>query len=572
MTEKKSKKSAVTKAVKNRKAMPDNREAECPIEILGTNSGYYYFISLLGEIRRFTETQLNEAALQGLFGGDLTWLQKYFPIKPNSGRAKTGCEFNLPAARKYLIRRCFQKPLFDTSQPQRATGVWRHKASSQPIVHCGNEILINGKWVNAGFKEEGCIYVAAPAIAKPADKPGTTQDSKEILAGFRCWHFEYEHGAEIALGIYGQALIAGALDWKAHALFHGPFASGKSTLMNFFEAALGPACFIPKTDFTEPGLRQDMNNQARACLLDEAENDPGSAENMKRVVKMVRQMSGGRGANIQRGTPGGQALNYRLNSCVMMFCINMPSMEPQDLTRITLLRLLPLTDEQKSGGAEKVQRAIDRAGELSLKIWRRVIDRLGHYRQAFYAFHAYMTGHLKLSARAADQLGAILAGADILLYDFPPEDSDSIAERIEIIRPLIDEWTANENSESEGQLCLNHLYSSAVSLSRDDHKTIGKLILEGLNPDKGEWARETLLQMGLRIENPGTKDAYLLIANRHQALSGFFRGSKWQGGWYNTLRNLPGIEAAGNGISFDGVESRSSLVPFEWLPVEKTGK
>lgn len=78
--------------------------------------------------------------------------------------------------------------------------------------------------------------------------------------------------------------------------------------------------------------------------------------------------------------------------------------------------------------------------------------------------------------------------------------------------------------------------------------------------------------MGLRIEKPGTKDAYLLIANRHQALSGFFRGSKWQGGWYNTLRNLPGIRAAGNSIAYDGVESRSSLVPFEWLPAEKTGK
>lgn len=66
------KKNAVSKAIQNRKAMPDKMQAECPIEILGTNGGYYYFITPLGEIRKFTETQLNEATLQGLFGGDLT--------------------------------------------------------------------------------------------------------------------------------------------------------------------------------------------------------------------------------------------------------------------------------------------------------------------------------------------------------------------------------------------------------------------------------------------------------------------------------------------------------------------
>lgn len=116
-----------------------------------------------------------------------------------------------------------------------------------------------------------------------------------------------------------------------------------------------------------------------------------------------------------------------------------------------------------------------------------------------------MTGHLKLSARAADQLGTILAGADILRYGYPPEDSDSIEERIEIIRPLIEEWSANENSESEGQLCLNHLYSSALNLGRDDHKTIGKLILEGLMRVKANGPEKRFCKWACGLKSPARK-------------------------------------------------------------------
>ncbi len=565
-TAKKRGKSAISDAVKNRRPAPDAIDASCPVQILGTCDGAYYFISRLGELRRCKTYELNEAGFQSLFDGDLQWLQECFPIKPGSGRAKTGCEFNVPAARSYLIRRCVQKGLFDGSRPVRKTGVWRNKTGRQPVIHCGDEVLVNGAWVKAGFDDEGYIYPAAPAIARPADEPATPDECREILNGFELWHFEHARGAEIALGLLGQAYIAGAQEWKAHGLFHGMIGSGKTTLMSFIEAALGSAAFVPSTGYSEAGLRQDMNNQARVGLLDEAENDAASFGNMKRIVKMIRQMSSGGGANIQRGTPGGTAQNFRLNSCMMMFCVMPPPMEPQDLARITRLRLLPLTSEQKSGGKARVDQAVTRAAELAPKLWRRAIDRLDHYGQAFHVFHCYLTGALHLSSRAADQFGTILAGADILLFDHPPEDSDSVEERIEIIRPLIEEWIANEDRENEGQLCLNRLYSSPVNPGRDDNKTIGKVILEATDSNKGEWARKALLQIGLRVENYNTGRPHILAANRHEGLRRAFRGSKWEDGWLDALRSLPGVTAAGNSVSYDGVSSCSTHIPFEYLP------
>lgn len=566
---KKPKKNAVAKSIHNRKAMPDKMEAECPILPLGKKGDVYFFISKLGEVRTVRPHQFNEYGFQSLFDGDISWLQEHFPAEPARGKEPTGCEFNIPAARGYFMELCAKKGLYDGSRPLRETGVWKHKASGQLIIHCGDEILINGKWVNAGFEEEGCIYVAAPAIGKPAGIPATTHESEEILTGFKLWNFEHKHGAEVAAGILGQALIAGALPWKAHALFHGLFGAGKSTLLEYVEAALGAACYIPKSGYTEAGLRQDMNNQARVGLLDEAENDATSTKNTQRIIKMIRQMSGGRGANIQRGTPGGTAMHFRLNSCIMLFCILPPPMEPQDLARITCLRLKPLTDKQKNGGKARVNAAIKRAGELAPKLWRRAIDRPDHFERALHTFHCHLTDNMNLSARAADQLGTILAGADILLYDYPPEDSDSIAKRVETIRQLIDEWAVNETSENEGQRCLNRLYSSPLNPGRDDNKTIGKAILEAMDADNGKWARKALLQIGLRLENYHTDRPYLLVANQHEGLRRAYRGSKWEDGWFNALRDLPGVGAAGNSLSFDGVDSRATIIPFEWLPAKK---
>jgi len=251
----------------------------------------------------------------------------------------------------------------------------------------------------------------------------------------------------------------------------------------------------------------------------------------------------------------------------MMFCISPPPLEPQDLSRITRLRLLPLTAKQKSGGKARVKAAIARAAELAPKLWRRAIDRPDHFEKALSMFHSYMTGHMNLSARAADQFGTILAGLDIFMCDYPPEETDSVEKRVEMIRPLIEEWIANEDTENEGQLCLNRLFSSPVNLGRSDNKTIGKLILEAMDASKGDWARETLLQMGLMLKDFHTKTPCLLVANQHENLRRTaFQDSKWKDGWMDALRSLPGIGAAGNGISFDGVFSRASAVPFEYLP------
>ena len=533
---------------------------DCPIKPLGAYNGAYYFMSGMGEIRRFRPNDMNEAGFQSLFDGNLEWLQEYFPMSVSGGRAATGCEFNVPAARAYFIRLCSLKGLFDDTIPVRRVGVWPSKLNNQIIIHCGDTVFIGGEWQPAGFETDGAIYPAVPPIKKPADTPASLEGSRFILDTLKSWNFELPQGPEIALGLLGQAYIAGALNWKSHGLFYGSQGSGKTTLARFIAAALGPMAHAPTNNYTEAGLRQTMSNQSRTLLLDEMEHDSGSGS-MRAVIKMIRQMSSGEGANIQRGSPGGQAQNFRLNGAVMMFCIHPTHLEPQDRARITRLKIKPLSLKT----LPDIENRIKQAEALSLKLWRRAIDRIDHFQNAFAGFKGNLMSE-GLTARAADQIATILAGADILLYNHPPEDADSWQERMQTAQPLIQDWQWDEE-ENEGQQCLTKLYSSLITPYGREEKTIATMILEGMDSQSGNFARDALKQIGILIKDYHTQAPHLLIANNHEGLSRVFKGSKWEGGgWITALRYLDEVTSAPLPVRFSGVLSRATIIPSPLLP------
>lgn len=273
-------------------------------------------------------------------------------------------------------------------------------------------------------------------------------------------------------------------------------------------------------------------------------------------------MSSGEGAVIKRGSPGGASQSFFLNGAVMMFCISPTHMEPQDRARVTRLKLLPL--DTNSTQSPSIEACIEFAENLSLHLWRRSINRFEHFKKAFYVFKESLRTQ-GLTNRAGDQIATILAGADILLFDHPPEDADSIEERIRLIQPLINEWIIDEE-ENEGQLCLNKLYSSPVHPHARDVTTIGRTILEARETD-GKFARETLAQIGLLIKDYHRKEPYLLVANNHEALSRLYGNSKWEkGGWMTALRYLPGTHASKNAVRFAGTLIRATVIPACYLP------
>lgn len=248
---------------------------------------------------------------------------------------------------------------------------------------------------------------------------------------------------------------------------------------------------------------------------------------------------------------------------VKLRLIHPTHLEPQDRARIRHLKINPLSPQFHS--MPDIESRIKQAETLSPKLWRRAIERVQHFHSAFASFKADLMAQ-NLTARAADQIATILSGADIFLYDHPPEDADSLHERLQTARPLIQDWQLDEE-ENEGQQCLTKLYSSPIAPYGREEKTIATMILEGLDSQNGQYAREALKQIGILIKDHHAQDPYLLIANNHEGLSRIFRGSKWEGGgWITALRYLDDVESAPQPVRFSGILSRATVIPAALLP------
>jgi len=249
------------------------------------------------------------------------------------------------------------------------------------------------------------------------------------------------------------------------------------------------------------------------------------------------------------------------HGAVMMFCIHPTHLEPQDRARITRLKIKPLSLQT----LPDIESRIKQAEAISLKLWRRTIDRIDHIQSASAGFKGNLMS-VGLTARAADQIATILAGADILLYNHPPEDADSWQERMQTAQPLIQDWQWDEE-ENEGQQCLTKLYSSPITPYGREEKTIATMILEGLDSQSGNFARDALKQIGILIKDYHSSQPYLLIANNHEGLSRVFKSSKWEGGgWITALRYLDEVKSAPLPVRFSGVLSRATIIPTPLLP------
>ena len=193
------------------------------------------------------------------------------------------------------------------------------------------------------------------------------------------------------------------------------------------------------------------------------------------------------------------------------------AVKPQDRSRITVVRMGRLPEGAEAAGrAERAQAAIRAAAEASPALraravagWPRFVDTVEAYRGELL--------RIGCSSREADQLGHLIAGRDLLIYDDVPEAA-ALADEVGRFESFID--AARENRETgEGEECLLHLLSSTADLWRHgDRRTVAQVILEALAPVGGDF-RKALEGLGLKLINSGDPDGRaLMVANRHVGL------------------------------------------------------
>lgn len=537
-----------------------------PIVPIGQVGGVYYFISAAGEQRDFKARDLVRLNITSLFGGATEWLCENFPVFDKQGQQRFG-QFGANEAAEWLMLQCGRRDLFNPNTPLRRRGVWRNR--DNVVAHFGGRVWYRGNLHAAGLVIGGMIYPAIssselPDFANPAD----TGECAALRAWFNAWDYAEAYDADLLFGYLGMALLGTFPHWRVHAMVIGERGSGKSTLGEMMSAALGPQGTV-MTDYSEPGIRQSMTNEARALWLDEGEShNEDKANGMSNVIALMRQMSGGAGARVARGSSGGTAVSYLVTGSVMITCINPPALQPQDRSRILQISI----NKQPGNGrsAEDMRLICADAAALSPRLRARALMQAGRFDATCRLFREEFIKH-GCDGRQADMFAALLAGRSLLLDNAVPDAQEAVQwghklrHRLRLIM-------LEDSDQSDAQLSLNHLLDASCEAIRDGIKrSIGQIVAHAM---RGIEAPENdkLVPLGLRIIDVkgaphGTRA--LFVANDHLALKRIYHNTPWANkGWRSSLLRLPGVMASPVPVQV-GRKSRGLLIPKEMLPVHE---
>lgn len=554
---------------------PERQEDGCPVGFLGQRGDGFWFFDHLGQIRDLNAQKIGQKPqIAALFGGaGCAWLAEKFPAKDKEGNDIPGA-FQTGKVNIWIIEESARMGLFDPNMDRRGTGVWR--VGARVVLHLGNTIRWGRDapggvdvWRRPGFREDGALWPALHAAAKPA-RPASGEQVRKLEAVFRRWNWREAMGADVMFGFWAAGLMGAAIAWRPHAFIVGEPGSGKSTLFEVLAAASPLASLMD--NYTEAGIRQTITGSACSVLLDEADpDDQVASDKLQRVIAFIRLMSGGKGATTVRGGSGGQAQSFHAVASFIMGGTLSPNLLPADASRITNFGLLALPKNAKAPSESEIAE-IKAMGPALLG---RALDALPRFPEAFAAAREQIIARDGGGQRVADQVGAILAARWIMLHDdpFPPmgDELDDLA------------WAMPSEADREidggPRQCWNHLMQSGLeSYRKGDRPTVRSMILDAMNTEGvPEQARRDLFDHGLRLGPyplSGGGPPGLYVMNKHPRLTALFAGTRWAGGkWSEELGRLRDGDALAVRPAIPvtlakGEKHRCAWVPAPFLPVK----
>jgi len=553
-----------------------------PIKMLGYIDGDYFFVTNGREVRRFTSDRLYKlAGLGDLFGGDLRWPTRHYPVRDRDGDPTDRPKVALVA--EVLIRECHEAGFYDGNAPFRGVGVWRGP-DGQPVVHAGGRIFHDGQIFKPGDALGSARYVIGSDQEAPSHmitasggyewQSAGVDVGHTVLAHLDRWNWPEEEARDLFAGGLWCDMLGDAPLWKPHKFVRAPAGSGKTTLLKYMRALLGGAAHNIQRTYSKAQLEQKFSHTARAFLLEEAEGEPGAeAERLGRVLDLVLLLS-------DEGAVGGRfKREIDLHGTATMIATLTDSWRTTVKSRLTLLELHPLRDriDRELASPEALAAMTAWASNVSASLRARAIARFDLFQENLKLARVKILA-LGGSPRDADQLGHLIAGWACMTGDEPMSE-DEVA-RLERFMPYILTLAAAEDGADDPNDLLNTLLGLPAEGKWRSGKqfTIGQMIARAREPD-GDDYRESLPRYGLRLEKLPAESwpqAWLAVANKHPGLDLLFsdypqyRGGK-RGQILSDLRcTIDGVvhkaKASETSLRFAGAKSRAWFVPPQFLP------
>ncbi|MBF0562664.1 MAG: hypothetical protein HQL37_11715 [Alphaproteobacteria bacterium] len=525
---------------------------------LGHRKGVYFYLDGTGQFRDLSEKDHAQAVLDGLFSDHAEWVRDHFSEDQKNGDQS---DIRYAPLRRALMAACVRKGFFDPMERLRGRGAWLGD-DGQLILHRGDAVLVGSDWYKPGVIGSH-LYLGDAPLPPPAKDPqaaGKAGPAGELMEMLGTWQFQRgDVDTRLVLGWIASAMVGGALHWRPSIWVTGGRGSGKSTLHRLLTATMAGGA-IAVSDATEAGLRQSLGHDSLPVMVDELE----AGEKLEAVAGVIRfARISASGGELVRGGVDHKATRFVARSCFMFSSIKVPSLAPQDKSRIVVVRL---GDLHGSAPPTTDGRAL---ADLGARLLRRIVDQWQRFPQALEAYRYALMAE-GASARTADVQGTLLAMADLLLNDLAV-DTDSAQEAALSILSATDH--ADDEGSDEEQ-CLSHLLSTAIPLGHPTRKPIADYIADAA--DENIDANVALSHHGMRVIRDKARVQVLAVANSHDGLRNIFDGTEWgsrpgaTGVWVQSLRRLPGAVTPGDckvriGQGRSAKPQRVTLIPLSLI-------
>lgn len=531
----------------------------CHFRPLGYCNTHYYYLPRATEQVAEISRRSHTSAADLLALAPLEWWESSYP---KEGGKQGGADWQL--AGSDLMRMCERRGIY-SPDTERGRGAWYD--AGRAVLHLGDRLLIDGQ--PARIADHVSQYIYTRQAATEADigtVPASDEQAADVLDIIKQINWTKESYADLAAGWIALAPICGALRWRPHVWMTAQRGSGKSWIQEHIVYPLvGSSALHVQGGTTEAGIRQRLKQDARPIVFDEAEPDGMAGQKrIQSVIELARQASSDSGAEIVKGTSGGEGMSFRARSMFLMGSVNVALVQAADESRFTVLSLdAPERNPEEIDRFNRFSKQVDATltREFCAALRARVYRMIPVIRENAQVFARAVAEELG-SQRIGDQVGTLLAGSHAL------RSSEGIT--LDDARALVsglDFEDARETEQVSDEInCMDAILQAQIRLDNDDGRqvtrTVSELILaacgrQTLPHVSGLTAGEVLERHGLRVDS----DA-LVVANRHAEIARMLQNTPWYSGWKTILKRIDGASAMGGPLRMAGVLCRCTRVPI----------
>ena len=368
------------------------------------------------------------------------------------------------------------------------------------------------------------------------------------------------------------AQVCSMLEWRPHIWITGESGSGKSTVIDkIVKKTLGPIALVRDGGTSEAGIREDMAQNGRPLIFDEAEaEDQNQKAHMEKIINLSRRASDGKTIKVS----GKQPFKAQFAACFSS--INPSVYHQADTSRISMLTLKKNRKRNAQQHYDEFCRKIDDVIDKNYfqpMLLTRTINHAHVLQENIEVFKRAARKCLG-GARNADHVAPMLAGL-WLLYSTRITDEEEAYEWM--LDKGIEEQHGDEGGDSDPVRMLQHLNTSKIQV-RGEHSifdaTIGQLLEAATDEKKSEisqkTADQTLRQYGIRVTfNKENEQHDVYVAKSDQNIQKLFKSTAWEHAYHRRLEDIVEAEPTKNPINFlPGNKTRAVKIPIDIFMLE----